>query len=121
MNSFSKWSKEVEEELILIVKDWLKVQGRTQADLRESLKASSTRMPSLIEALQMECHKGGLPKVAARLCIIEKNWANSQQPAVEIEENTRNSSIDPFDQLDLLIEKIREDCDRKDEITHSEK
>ena len=59
----------------------------------------------------MEYHKGGLPNVAARLCIIEKNWTNGQQPDLQIEESALNSSVDPFDQLDLLIEKIREDCD----------
>ena len=107
----SKWSKEIEEELTLLLKDWLKAQGRTQADLRKSLKASSSRMPALLEAIQIEYRKGGLPNVAAHLCSIEKSWVNSQQPEIETEEKNLESSVDPFGQLDLLIEKIREDCE----------
>ena len=42
------WSPDVEEELALVLKDWLKQQGRTQADLRRSLRATSTRMPALM-------------------------------------------------------------------------
>ena len=46
------WSPDVEEELALVLKDWLKQQGRTQADLRRSLRATSTRMPALMEVLE---------------------------------------------------------------------
>jgi len=46
------WSPDVEEELALVLKDWLKQQGRTQADLRRSLRATSTRMPALMEVLK---------------------------------------------------------------------
>ena len=53
-----KWSNQVEEELILLVKDWLKAQQRTQAELRKVLNADSTRMPSIIEALKKEYIKG---------------------------------------------------------------
>ena len=35
------WSPDFEEELALVLKDWLKQQGRTQADLRRSLRATS--------------------------------------------------------------------------------
>ena len=59
-----QWSDEIEEELILLLKDWLKAQGRTQADLKKSLDAVSTRMPALLEVLKKEFMNGGLPKVA---------------------------------------------------------
>ncbi|MED5468733.1 MAG: hypothetical protein VX542_00495, partial [Cyanobacteriota bacterium] len=64
------WSGQVEDELTLLLKDWLKQQGRTQADLRRSLQAVSTRMPALLEVLEREYHLGGIPRVAARLCEI---------------------------------------------------
>ena len=46
------WTPELEAELSQLLKDWLKQQGRTQADLRRSLKAVSTRMPALLEVLE---------------------------------------------------------------------
>ena len=45
------WNTAMEDELVAVLKDWLKQQGRTQADLRRSLRASSTRMPALLEVL----------------------------------------------------------------------
>ena len=111
LNPMSKWSEQIEEELVLLLKDWLKAQGRTQSDLRKSLKAASTRMPAILEILKREYSKGGLPKVAECLCNIEKDWANNQQQKEERELITLNSPIDPFDQLDFLLEEIREDCD----------
>ena len=107
----SKWSDQVEEELVLLLKDWLKAQGRTQSDLRKSLKAASSRMPAIIEILKNEFSKGGFPKVATCLCNIEQDWVNDQQPKGEEERKTLNNAIDPFDQLDFLLEEIREDCD----------
>ena len=71
------WSPDVEEELALVLKDWLKQQGRTQADLRRSLRATSTRMPALMQVLEMEHRLGGLPRVAAKLCSIEADWINN--------------------------------------------
>ena len=100
-----------EEELMLLLKDWLKAQERTQSDLSKSLEADSTRMPALLNALKKEYLKGGLPKVASRLCTIEESWSNNKQEDKEAETNTLKNPIDPFDQLDLLLEEIREDCE----------
>ena len=68
--SMPQWSTQIEEDLTLLLKDWLKAQGRTQADLRTSLQAVSTRMPALIDVLKKEYMKGGLPKIASLLCTI---------------------------------------------------
>ncbi len=102
----SPWSPQVEEELGLLLKDWLKQHGRTQADLRHSLKAASSRMPALLEVLKQEFSQGGLPNIASRLCKIEEAWS-SNNPI-----NSEGIQIaDPFGQLDLLLEEIREDCE----------
>ncbi|WP_320664197.1 hypothetical protein [Prochlorococcus sp. MIT 1223] len=98
-----KWSKDLEEKLTFLIKDWLKHRGKTQADLKESLKASSSRMPNLIEVLKADFKKGGIATIAERLCSIESNWINPQQ---EINNNQEES--DPFNQLDLLLEELRE-------------
>ncbi len=99
------WSEKIEEELTILLKDWLKQHGRTQADLRKSLGAISTRMPSLLEVLENEYNKGGMPRLAARLCSIEKEWTTSK-----VESKLELKSQDPFGQLDLLLQAIRDDC-----------
>ncbi len=101
----SNWSKKFEEELTLILKDWLKHHGKTQADLKKGLQASSTRMPSLLEVLEKEYRIGGLHKLLDRLCLIEADWRKPSSDSVQGE-----VSSDPFGQLDLLLEKIRDDC-----------
>ena len=107
----SNWSKQIEEEISLLLKEWLKAKGRTQADLRKSLQASSTRMPAILDVLKKEYSKGGSPNVAALLCKIEENWENDEHTNSYEEITTLDSSVDPFDQLDLLLEEIRDDCE----------
>ena len=102
----SRWSPEVELELTLLMKDWLKHQGRTQADLGKSLHTGSSRINALLEVLENEYQRGGMQKVAARLCAIEKEW--SQQTVSEL---INQENADPFGQLDLLLKEIKHDCD----------
>lgn len=109
--AMTKWSEQIEEELALLIKDWLKAQGRTQADLQKSLKAFSMRMPALLEVLKKEYKQGGLPNVASLLCKVEENWSTHKQTEENEGTHLLNRPKDPFDQLDLLIEEIREDCD----------
>mgnify|MGYP003956422665 CR=1 FL=1 len=104
------WSTQIEEEIALLLKDWLKQHGRTQAELRHKLQADSSRMSSLIEVLKKEYSLGGLPKLAARLCTIEKAWINSSS-SLSNKGEEGEKPIDAFGQLDLLLEKIREDCE----------
>ncbi len=99
------WSQATETELSLIVKDWLKVQGKTQADLREGLKASSSRMPSILEELQKEYKSGGLPKLVSVLCEIEANWKEGGEAPKE----KNIQSNDPYNQMDLLLQEILDD------------
>tara|TARA_Y100001968_G_C19368017_1_gene723615 strand:- start:707 stop:1021 length:315 start_codon:yes stop_codon:yes gene_type:complete len=99
-----KWTKSLEEEITLLLKDWLKNKNMTQADLRDELKASSSRMPALLEVIQKEYSIGGISKVAKVLCSIENNWYERQKdPTKEHKES------DPFNQLDLLLEELQED------------
>ncbi|AAP99623.1 MULTISPECIES: hypothetical protein [Prochlorococcus] len=100
-----KWNKQVEEEIILLIKDWLKHKGKTQKDLRDILNASSDRMPALIETLKAEYSSGGIPNLVSVLCSIEQSWAKGNPPILKQE-----TSSDPFSQLDLLLEELKEDC-----------
>ena len=95
LNSMSQWSNQIEEELTLLLKEWLKSQGRTQADLKKILKADSSRIQSLLDVLKKDFYKKGLPEVAARLCMVEENWANNENPHIEQESNPMEATIDP--------------------------
>ncbi len=93
------WSKDIEEELILLIKDWLKQTGRTQSELCQTLNLPSARMPTLIESLKKDFNAGGIPKIANRLCEIEELWINNG------EEKKKNSfELNSSGQLDLLDE-----------------
>ncbi len=108
------WSTKTEEEITNLLKEWLKQQGRTQADLRIELQAVSTRMPAIIDVLKKDFNKGGMPKVAEHLCSIENTWSRETND----EKNSYNSTtegsgknLDPFGQLDLILDEIREECE----------
>ena len=44
--SKERWSKDIEEDLVLLIKDWLRQTGRTQSELCQSLHLPSSRMPT---------------------------------------------------------------------------
>jgi len=100
-----KWNKQLEEEITLLIKDWLKQKGKTQKDLSKYLKITSERMPAIIETLKTEFSSGGIPNIAKALCHIEGKWSNTEGHIID-QENTS----DPFGQLDLLLEEINQDC-----------
>ena len=101
----TSWSNQIEEDLTLLIKDWLKQNGKTQADLKESLQLDSSRMPVLLESLKKEFLKGGISKVAAKLCKIEESWLiKNNSPSISKTES------DPYGQLDFLLQEMKEDC-----------
>ncbi len=99
------WSKQIEAEITLLIKEWLKHHNKTQKDLRISLHADSERMPALIEILKRDFLKGGIQKLVDRLCSIEKIWKSDQGM-----DQQQTYNPDPFGQLDLLLEELKEDC-----------
>ena len=100
------WSPDFEQELTSLLKDWLKQQGRTQADLRRSLRAVSTRMPALLEVPERDFRLNGLAGLVGRLCTVEQEWQGEDVA----HEGDSSGSADPFSQLDLLLQEIRDDC-----------
>ena len=97
--SKERWSKDIEEDLILLIKDWLKQTGRTQSELCQTLNLPSARMPTLIESLKKDFNSGGIPKVANRLCEVEELWTNSGEG-----ETKKSFELNSSEQLDLLDE-----------------
>ena len=97
--SKERWSKDIEEDLILLIKDWLKHTGRTQSELCQTLNLPSARMPILIESLKKDFNSGGIPKIANRLCEVEELWANDK-----VGKKKKKFELSSSGQLDLLDE-----------------
>jgi hypothetical protein len=96
------------DDLQAFLKDWLRHAGRTQADLRRALRASSIRMPVLLEELSRLYGRDGLIGLAERLCEIESLW-QGEDLAGEDEQQVPLGLQDSLGQLDLLLEEIRLD------------
>ena len=94
-----RWSKEIEEDLILLIKDWLRQTGRTQSELCQSLNLPSARIPTLIDCLKKDFISGGIPQIANRLCEIEALWTEDQGA-----ESKKKIELNNSGQLDLLDE-----------------
>ena len=93
------WSKEIEEDLILLIKDWLRQTGRTQSELCQRLNLPSARIPTLIDFLKKDFMSGGIPKIANRLCEIEALWTKD-----EGSNSKKSIELNTSAQLDLLDE-----------------
>ena len=100
-------SSEELEDLQLFLKDWLRHAGRTQADLRRALRATSIRMPVLVSELQRIHSLQGLRGLAEQLCQIETLWYGEDFDAPSTPANPGVRGADPMDQLDLLLDEIR--------------
>ncbi|MFM2158689.1 MAG: hypothetical protein RLZZ124_1163 [Cyanobacteriota bacterium] len=97
------------DDLHAFLKDWLRHSGRTQADLRRALRASSIRMPALLEELAAIHSREGLTGLAARLCAIDGLWQGEDQ--ADGDEQVLPADLDDsFGQLDLLLQEIRLDA-----------
>ncbi len=102
-------SPEQLDELQSLLKDWLRLTGRTQADLRRALRAGSIRMPVLLEELQRTWSRQGAAGLAERLCEIEAQWL-AEEPTGDGEFSAAGGRLDDsMGQLDLLLQEIRAD------------
>jgi len=94
-----RWSKNIEEVLVSLIKDWLRQTGRTQSELSNTLNLPSARMPTLIEFLKKDFSSGGIPKIATRLCEVEELWKNDEEGKTK-----KSFDLNSSGQLDLLDE-----------------
>ncbi|MEA5412867.1 hypothetical protein VB737_13930 [Synechococcus sp. BA-120 BA3] len=102
-------SPEQLDELQSLLKDWLRLSGRTQSDLRRALRAGSIRMPVLIAELHRIWIHQGAAGLAERLCAIEASWL-SEQPGDAAGPAADDGLLeDSMGQLDLLLQEIRAD------------
>jgi hypothetical protein len=97
------------DDLQSFLKDWLRHTGRTQSDLRRALRASSIRMPVLLDELAATYSRDGLSGLAQRLCEIESLWQGEDQ-GLDDDQPASMALDDSLGQLDLLLREIRLDA-----------
>ena len=102
-------SSEQLDDLQGFLKDWLRHKGRTQADLRRALRASSIRMPVLLDVLQATYAGEGLPGIAHQLCAIEDSWHGEESDGTGDGVAQDVPAEHSLGQLDLLLQQIRGD------------
>jgi len=102
-------SPEQLDELQSLLKDWLRLTGRTQSDLRRALRAGSIRMPVLLEELHRTWIRQGAAGLAERLCAIEAQWLAEDPGEDGAFLDAGDPLADSMGQLDLLLQEIRGD------------
>jgi hypothetical protein len=102
----SSLSEQQLEDLQAFLRDWLRHTGRTQADLRRALQASSIRMPVLLEVLQRTWSQQGPVGLAERLCAVEERWQQEDGAPAPMPGASPPADLG---QLDLLLQEIRAD------------
>ncbi len=102
-------SPEQLDELQSLLKDWLRLTGRTQSDLRRALRAGSIRMPVLLEELHRTWIRQGAAGLAERLCAIEAQWLAEEPGEDGAFLDAGDPLADSMRPLDLLLQEIRGD------------
>ena len=101
-----KLTQEEEKELLVFIKDWLKVHGYSQKDLANNLNIKSSRSTEIISKLKAIYKKGGIFNVAKTLIRIEQLWLNNSQNFLE--ETTEKQSYNQLD-IDSLVNQINKE------------
>ena len=110
-----KFSDQDEKEIMIFIKDWLKIHGYSQKDLASKLNVSSSRSTEILKKIKDLYKRGGLYNIAQKLIKIEQSWLEN--------ENHIDTNIDtikenkPYSQLDIdykvdidtLVERMEKD------------
>mgnify|MGYP001280196772 CR=1 FL=1 len=108
----NKLSPQDEHELMVFIKDWLKVHGYSQKDLANELNINSSRSSEILKRIKELYKKGGIYNIAKNLIKIEQNWLNNSQ--INIQEKHETNSYNQLDidytfDIDALMNKMEKD------------
>ena len=99
------WTSEIEKDLQVFLKEWIKLHSKSQSCLKIELGADSSRMDGLIRCLKTKFKENGISTIAYTLCLIEEKWINEENDSISY----KPKNNDPFSQLDFLLEELGED------------
>ena len=110
-----KLSDQDEKEIMIFIKDWLKMHGYSQKDFASKLNIASSRSTEILKKIKDLYKRGGIYNIAEKLVKIEQSWLENEIHAdTHIETNKENI---PYSQLDIdykvdidaLVERMEKD------------
>tara|TARA_Y100001978_G_C23397985_1_gene293213 strand:- start:11 stop:364 length:354 start_codon:yes stop_codon:yes gene_type:complete len=110
----NKFSDKDEKQIMVFIRDWLKIHGYSQKDLASKLNITSSRSSEIIKEIKDLYKKGGIYNIAQKLIEIEQSWVDKNQLNNHIEIKKEDK---PYSQLDInykvdidaLVERMEKD------------
>ena len=111
----NKISDQDEKEIMIFIKDWLKIHGYSQKDFASKLNISSNRSSEIIKKIKDLYKRGGIYNIAMNLIKIEQSWLENENQDDNHTEKIKNNK--PYSQLDIdykvdidvLMERMEKD------------
>ena len=110
-----KLSDQDEKEIMIFIKDWLKIHGYSQKDFALKLNITSSRSSEILKRIKDLYKRGGLYNIAQNLSKIEHSWLDNENHnknhCETIKENKPYSQLDIDYKIDIdaLVEKMEKD------------
>ncbi len=110
-----KFSDEDEKEMMIFIKDWLKIHGFSQKDFALKLNITSSRSSEILKKIKDLYKRGGIYNIAQKLVKIEQSWLNNENQdknhCETIKENKPYSQLDIDYKVDIdtLVERMEKD------------
>ena len=110
-----KFSDQDEKEIMIFIKDWLKIHGYSQKDFASKLNIASSRSSEILKKIKELFKKGGIYNIAHKLIKIEQSWLDNQNhddtDIETIKENKPYSQLDIDYKVDIdtLVERMEKD------------
>ena len=110
-----KFSDQDEKEIMIFIKDWLKIHGYSQKDFALKLNITSSRSSEILKRIKDLYKRGGIYNIAQKLVKIEQSWLKNENHDEDhcetIKENKPYSQLDIDYKIDIdaLVEKMEKD------------
>ena len=110
-----KFSDQDEKEIMIFIKDWLKIYGYSQKDFALKLNITSNKSSEILKKIKDLYKRGGIYNIAQKLIKIEQSWLNNENHdenhCETIKENKPYSQLDIDYKVDIdtLVERMEKD------------
>ena len=106
-----KFSDQDEKEIMIFIKDWLKIHGYSQKDFALKLNITSSRSSEILKRIKDLYRRGGIYNIAQKLIKIEQSWLDNENHYESIKENKPYSQLDIDYKVDIdtLVERMEKD------------
>ena len=110
-----KLSDQDEKEIMIFIKDWLKIHGYSQKDFALKLNITSSRSSEILKKIKDLYKRGGIYNIAQKLVKIEQSWLDNENHDENHDETIKENK--PYSQLDIdykvdidtLVERMEKD------------